>query len=282
MQDDRTTRLVHQIETACLWEAEAPKAGNVHPDASFDDLTHDDFVRSARITAFMLSRIETRGVSQSILDAVRAVRLQVGKNTNLGIVLLLAPLAAVRDQQSLCQTIPLVIDSLDIDDSRKIYEAINLAQPGGMSQVEDQDLATTPSKKTRQLMLLAQNRDLIARQYANNFHDVLGFGLERLAHWISISDGNRNRAIVGLHLDWMAHYPDSLIARKCGEAVAEQARSRAEAILKNDWPSSPRAQDQFAEFDRWLRADGNKRNPGTTADLVAASLFAGLREGIIS
>ena len=267
---------------ACLWEAEAPKAGNVHPDASFDDLTHDDFVRSARITAFMLSRIDTRGVSQAILDAVRAVQLQVGKNTNLGIVLLLAPLAAVRDQQSLCETIPPIIESLDIEDSRKIYEAINLAHPGGMSRVEDQDLSTAPSEKPRQVMQLAQNRDLIARQYANNFHDVLGFGLERLAHWISISDGNRNRAIVGLHLDWMAHYPDSLIARKCGEGVAEQARSHAEAVLKNGWPDLSCAQDQFTEFDRWLRADGNKRNPGTTADLVAASLFAGLREGIIS
>ena len=282
MQSDRTTTLIQQIEIACLWEAEAPKAGNVHPGASFDDLSHDDFVRSARITAFMLSRIDARGVSQSILDAVRAVQLQVGKNTNLGIVLLLAPLAAVKNQHSLCEELPAILDALNIEDSQRIYEAINLAHPGGMSHVDDQDLSTAPSQNVKQVMELAGQHDMIARQYASNFQDVLGFGLERLAHWWSVSDGNRNQAIVGLHLDWMAHYSDTLIQRKCGQEVAEESASRAAEILKSDWPNSQQSQEKFAEFDTWLRAEGNKRNPGTSADLVAACLFAGLREGLIS
>ena len=282
MQSEQTTTLIHQIETACLWEAEAPKAGNVHPDASFDNLTHNDFVRSARITAFMLSRIDARGVSQSILDAVRAVQLQVGKNTNLGIVLLLAPLTAVPNQQSLTETLPSIIDALDIEDTCRIYEAINLAHPGGMAQVENQDLSTAPTLTVKEVMQLAQQHDMIARQYANNFSDVLGFGLERLAHWWSVSDGNRNQAIVGFHLDWMAHYPDTLIQRKCGQDVAEKSASQAEEILQSDWPNSPQSQEKFTEFDTWLRAAGNKRNPGTSADLVAACLFVGLREKIIS
>ncbi len=282
MQSDRTTTLIQQIETACLWEAEAPKAGNVHPGASFDDLTHDDFVRSARITAFMLSRIDARHVSQSILDAVRAVQLQVGKNTNLGIVLLLAPLAAVQNQQSLSETLPSIIDALDTEDARRIFEAINLTKPGGMSQVQEQDLATDPTQNVKGVMQLAQQHDMIARQYANNFSDVLGFGLERLAHWWSVSDGNRNQAIVGLHLDWMAHYPDTLIQRKCGKKVAKEAASQAANILDSGWPNLPQSQEMFADFDAWLRAEGNKRNPGTSADLVAACLFAGLRKGMIS
>ncbi len=282
MQSEQTTTLIHQIETACLWEAEAPKAGNVHPDASFDNLTHNDFVRSARITAFMLSRINARGISQSILDAVRAVQLQVGKNTNLGIVLLLAPLTAVQNQQSLTETLPSIIDALDIEDAHRIYEAINLAHPGGMAQVENQDLSTAPTLTVKEVMQLAQQHDMIARQYANNFDDVLGFGLERLAHWWSVSDGNRKQAIVGLHLDWMAHYPDTLIQRKCGQDVAEKSASQAEEILQSDWPNSAQSQEKFTEFDTWLRAAGNKRNPGTSADLVTACLFVGLREKIIS
>jgi len=32
------------------------------------------------------------------------------------------------------------------------------------------------------------------------------------------------------------------------------------------------------EFDRLLRVNGNRLNPGTTADLVTASLFVGLAE----
>ncbi len=282
MQSERTTKLIHQIETACLWEAEAPKAGNVHPAASFDNLMHDDFVRSARITAFMLSRIDVRGVSQSILDAVRAVQLQVGKNTNLGIVLLLAPLAAVKNPLSFSEELPAILDTLNIEDSQRIYEAINLANPGGMSQVKQQDLSRTPSQSVKELMQLAENRDMIARQYANNFQDVLGFGLERLSHWWSACEGNRNQAIVGLHLDWMAHYPDTLIQRKCGQEVAEESACRAADLLNSGWPDAPQSQEKFAEFDLWLRTESNKRNPGTSADLVAASLFAGLQEKIIS
>ncbi len=282
MQSERTTKLIHQIEKACLWEAEAPKAGNVHPTASFSDLTYDDFVRSARITAFMLARIDVRGVSQSILDAVRAVQLQVGKNANLGIVLLLAPLAAVKNPLSVSEELPAILDTLNIEDSQRIYEAINLAHPGGMSQVKQQDLSTTASQPVKELMQLAENRDMIARQYANNFQDVLGFGLERLAHWWSVTKEERNQAIVGLHLDWMAHYPDTLIQRKCGQEVAEESACRAADLLNSGWPDAPQSQEKFAEFDLWLRAESNKRNPGTSADLVAASLFAGLQEKIIS
>ncbi len=282
MQSERSARLIQQIETACLWEAEAPKVGNVHPGASFDNLTYDDFVRSARITAFMLSRVDARGVSQSILDAVRALQLQVGKNTNLGIVLLLAPLAAVKNPDSLSEELPAILNALQIEDSVRIYEAINLARPGGMGQVENQDLSSTPSRPVKQLMQLAENRDMIARQYARNFEDVIDFGLERLAFWWNAFKQNRNRAIVALHLDWLAHYPDSLIQRKCGTQVAKEASSRAATILKCGWPESSQSEEKLTEFDRWLRAEGNRRNPGTSADLVAATLFAGLQKGIIS
>ncbi|TWT61844.1 triphosphoribosyl-dephospho-CoA synthase [Rubinisphaera italica] len=282
MTNDRTTQLIKWIETACLWEAEAPKAGNVHPQASFVDLTYNDFVRSARVTAFMLSRIDQRGISKSILDAVKTVKLQIGKNTNLGIVLLIAPLAAASQVGEIEHHITQFIDGLDVADSRLIFEAIRTAQPGGMGTTSEQDLSTEPTESVRQIMSLAADRDLIARQYSNNFADVLGFGRDRLKAWWERFPQDRNQAIVGLHLDWMATYPDSLIARKCGYEVAKESSIRAKQVLELNWPETAESCEEFAKLDDWLRDDGHQKNPGTSADLVAATLFAGLREGMIS
>jgi triphosphoribosyl-dephospho-CoA synthase len=93
---------------------------------------------------------------------------------------------------------------------------------------------------------------------------------------------NVETAIVQCHLEWMALFPDSLIARKRGLAEAEQARDMAERLIFGPaWYATPDGQRSFEEFDAWLRAEGHARNPGTTADLVTASLFVALREGII-
>src|SRR5438552_2117088 len=80
------------IRTACLLEATARKAGNVHPRASFADLAYDDFVASADVAAPALSRAREIGVGRAVFAAIEATRNCVGKNTNLGIVLLLSPL----------------------------------------------------------------------------------------------------------------------------------------------------------------------------------------------
>ena len=76
----------------------------------------------------------------------------------------------------------------------------------------------------------------------------------------------------------MARHPDTLIARKCGLAVAEEAARRARQVLDGGWPKPGAAWARLGELDAWLRADGHRRNPGATADLVAATLFVALRE----
>jgi triphosphoribosyl-dephospho-CoA synthase len=83
-----------------------------------------------------------------------------------------------------------------------------------------------------------------------------------------------------LHL--LANHPDSLIARKLGRAVAEEAARRARTVLGAGWPHEPAARTALADLDDWLRADDHRRNPGTTADLVTACLFVALREGIMT
>jgi triphosphoribosyl-dephospho-CoA synthase len=88
-------------------------------------------------------------------------------------------------------------------------------------------------------------------------------------------------AIVRLHLQFMASYPDSLIARKCGPETARKAAAGAARVLEGGWPEAG-TEALFTELDTWLREDGNRRNPGTSADLVAGCLFLALRAGIIA
>jgi triphosphoribosyl-dephospho-CoA synthase len=89
------------------------------------------------------------------------------------------------------------------------------------------------------------------------------------------------QTIVHVHLQTMHRHPDSLIARKCGQPAAVAAAARAGAVLASGPPESDEYQDALADLDFWLRSDGHRRNPGTTADLIAAGLFAALRDGII-
>jgi triphosphoribosyl-dephospho-CoA synthase len=127
-------------------------------------------------------------------------------------------------------------------------------------------------------MRLAADRDLVARQYTNDFADVFA----GTAAWIEegLSRGWRlEQAIVHSHLRQIANSPDSLIQRKCGPSVAKEASKVAAEILEAGLPGDSAYQQAAAKFDQWLRADGHRRNPGTSADLIAAGLFVLLREG---
>src|SRR5262249_33769937 len=143
-----------------------------------------------------------------------------------------------------------------------------------------QDVRDQPTKPLRQLMALAAGRDLIARQYANGFREVFDDGIGALRRgWErtqSVEGG-----IIWCHLHLMATFPDSLIARKRGRAEAEESAHHAKQVLAHDWPGSAAGRLAFRDLDAWLRAEGHGRNPGTTADLVTASLFVALRTGIM-
>lgn len=265
------------IQTACLLEASARKPGNVHPAASFADLIFSDFVTSAAVVAPILARSRELGVGAAIHAAAAETRQTVGRNTNLGMILLLAPLAAVPPAVSLKAGIGTVLAGLDETDAAHVYRAIRVANPGGMGRVDREDVSQEPTIPLVEAMRLAADRDLIALQYVTGFQLVLGSGLEYLAG-CSHFHVEWEQAIIGLQLTLLAQHPDSLIARKCGIDVARSASSRAGDVLAAGWPLTPAGADRLAEFDVWLRGDGHRRNPGTTADLVAACLFAALRE----
>jgi triphosphoribosyl-dephospho-CoA synthase len=269
--------LSQQITLACLWEVSAPKAGNVHRGADFDDLTFDQFLLSAVAVGPVLAQAGERGVGPVVLEAVRATRKLVGTNTNLGTLLLLAPLAAVRSGEPLEAGIPRVLGSLGPDDARAVYRAIREAQPGGLGEVEQMDVHQAPPEDLCAAMQLAAHRDLVARQYVNGFHEVLQVALPRL-----VAARQRGmklpEAIVLTQIQLLADFPDSLIARKCGPGVAEETALRAARVRDAGPAGSAEFLDALADFDFWLRSDGHRRNPGTTADLIAAALLAALRE----
>ena len=281
MSETASAWSVRQVaELACIIEATAPKAGNVHPGASFADMGWFDFVASAVAVAPVFDAAATRGIGATILAAVRRRCEVTPVNTNLGILLLLAPLAAVPRDMPLRAGLRDVLEGLTVADARDTYEAIRLAAPGGLGQADAQDVAGTPTETLLEVMRRAADRDLVARQYAATYADVFDAALPALR------DARQaglpiEAAVVGGHLHVLARIPDTLIVRKRGLPEAREASRRAAAVLTAGWPDAG-AQPAFDAFDAWLRADGNARNPGATADLVAAALFAGLREGIIT
>ncbi len=266
---------------ACVLEATAPKPGNVHRGADFDDMTYLDMVASAVAIAPAIEAAAAGGrLGPCLLDAVTATRRVTTANTNLGTLLLLTPLAMVERGQPLRSGVMRVLEALDAEDARLVYEAIRLAQPGGLGKVKEADVAGPAPTDLLAAMRLAADRDLVARQYVDGFEEVLSLVApwleEALSHSWPLAE-----AIVHVQLRLLHRFPDSLIARKCGPQAAAQASALANDVLLAGTPGDDAYERALLDLDFWLRADGHRRNPGTTADLIAAGLFACLRDGII-
>jgi triphosphoribosyl-dephospho-CoA synthase len=266
---------------ACLLEVNAPKPGNVHRSADFEDLQLADFLVSAMAIGPAMQDAPQMGVGQAVLAAVRATRELVQTNTNLGTVLLFAPLAVVPRNQPLADGIAEVLASLTSEDADAVYEAIRLAAPGGLGRAEKMDVSAKAPSDLLQAMKAASERDLVARQFANGFQEVLQCVVPELvegrtAGWLL------SESIVRTHVRMMAEFPDSLIARKCGDEVARESSDRAAQVLQAGGPGDADYLSALADLDFWLRSDHHRRNPGTTADLIAAGLFAALREELFT
>ncbi|WP_165063882.1 triphosphoribosyl-dephospho-CoA synthase [Paludisphaera rhizosphaerae] len=267
-------------QTACLLEVSARKPGNVHRDADFRDLDHLDFLLAASAIAAPLDRARSEGIGAAVLGAVKATRHLVATNANLGMILLLAPMAAVPAEEELAAGLPRVLAATTIDDARLVYEAIRLANPGGLGRSDDQDVADEPTVTLLDAMRIAADRDAIARQYSNGYQEILGEGLPTLRRHLG-AERPLETAIIGAYLELLSTYPDTLIARKLGRVAADEASARARSVLASGWPEGERSFAALQDLDDWLRSDGHRRNPGATADLTAAVLFAALRDGTI-
>ena len=277
-----STLTIGQCATlACLLEATAPKVGNVHRGADFHDLMFTDFAVAGVAIGPAMETAVANGVGRTVLSAVEATRGLVATNVNLGIAMLLAPLATVPRDQDLAPGVKQVLANLTADDSRLVYEAIRLAQPGGLGQVKEMDVADQPPANVLDAMQAAAERDLIARQYVTDFELVLNVALPGIMRGRS-RGWSLTTSILHIHLELLASHFDSLIVRKCGEETAKRVAAIAQMVLDAGEPDDDNYQAAMTDFDFWLRSDGNRRNPGTTADLIAAALFAGLRDGRIA
>jgi len=260
---------------ACRAELDALKPGNVHVHASGHGMEVAQFEAAAEAAAPFIAAHQLK-VGERILRALEASLAAAGCNTNLGILLLTAPLAAAAqmdsDALSLRARLQAVLAALDSSDADAVFAAIRLANPGGLGAAPDQDVAAPPTVGLLAAMALAADRDRIARAYVSGFEEIFAFGLPTLAS-VQCNTTDPSLAVTTLHMAYLAQYPDSHIARKYGNDVAEGVRAEAEAMRPLWWPAAK--QGTFGDllgFDADLKSRGI--NPGTTADFVVATLFA--------
>jgi triphosphoribosyl-dephospho-CoA synthase len=266
-------------QLACVLEASAEKPGNITPRHDFADTSYEDMLRSAIALGPELGRAGERRVGDTVLAAVRATRRVAGANTNLGIALLLAPLArAALLGGTLRERVEEVLCALTLDDARAAYAAIRAAEAGGLDEPVEHDVRAAPTVALRDAMASAAERDSIAAEYATGYAVTFELGLPALAR--ALDDGLRPRAAtVELYLGLLAAIPDTLVARKRGRRTAERVSAGAARVLAAGGVRSDAGRRGMVAFDAALRRDGNALNPGTTADLVTAVLFVALLEG---
>jgi triphosphoribosyl-dephospho-CoA synthase len=271
---------------ACWLDVAVRKPGNVSRASPGHGMQAQQFIDSARVAAAPLFEPGAR-VGVRIEAAMAATWAAAGCNTNLGILLLCAPVAAAVERDgallstaALRAALEAVLADLDLDDARAAYRAIALANPGGLGRAGAEDVHATPSLGLRAAMALAAGRDSIARQYACGFAELFETAQPLLAQGIRITPGAEYgepdaltvAAVQRTYLAFLSRMPDSHIVRKHGEAVAHNVMNAAQA-----WRHAPDpgADPAFAAWDDSLKAQ--RINPGTSADLtVAALLLAGV------
>jgi triphosphoribosyl-dephospho-CoA synthase len=265
------------FEAACLAELDALKPGNVHRYGEGHGMSVAEFETSARVAAPYLAESES-SVGLRIRRAIEATANAVGQNTNLGIVLLCAPLASAALASGggdLRERLSHVLNSLTVGDAKETYAAIRLAKAGGLGTVEKHDLGSEPEVTLLEAMREAEMRDRIAWNYTHEFADIFVTGMPRLIQGRA-QYGGHGWAVTDLYLSLLATIPDTLIARKSGVNVATQVTENAHKTLKAfvEADTAEARVGTLLTFDTALKARG--LNPGTTADLTVATLFASM------
>jgi triphosphoribosyl-dephospho-CoA synthase len=266
-------------QLACLLEVSAPKPGNVSPGRHFHDTRFEDFLASAVAIGPALAGAGGRPLGATIRAAVEATARWTRSNTNLGIVLLLAPLAraAAESGGDLRSRLAAVLEETTVEDAADAYAAIRRARPGGLGAASAEDVSTAPTVTLREAMALAADRDAVAREYTTGFRLTFEVGAPALAE--ARQRGlNWSDATVECFLALLAAEPDTHVARKLGRPEAERISERARDVVASGGTGSVVGRAELAAFDQELRDLRNSRNPGTTADLTCAALFVVILE----
>jgi triphosphoribosyl-dephospho-CoA synthase len=264
------------FRNACRLDVAAFKPGNVSIASSGHGMRAEDFIVSAEAAAPVLCA-RALSVGQRIVRAIEATRRAVSCNTNLGIVLLSAPLvhaaltpSSIAELRSRLQS---VLAGLTIGDAEQAYRAIRLASPGGLGRAERHDVAADPQVTLLDAMGEATARDRIASQYASGYEDVFDVGIVAARRALAL-EAQPERAVVYIYFTFLARFPDSHIIRKWGEPAANAVHSEANQWLERWWDArgTVHAQAVLEEADARLKSQGI--NPGTSADLTVATWLA--------
>lgn len=274
-------RIAAAAQLACVLEASAEKPGNITPSHDFHDTSYEDMLRAAIAVGPVLASAGERGVGETVLAAVQASRCAAPTNTNLGIALLIAPLAkAALDGGALRERLRATLRALDVADARAVYAAIRLAGAGGLRERVEHDVRSEPTVGLREAMASAAGRDSIASEYTSDYALTFEIGVPALA--AALGDGLAVReAIVELHLRLLDAEPDTLIARKRGAEAAARVAARARDVRAAGGVRTAAGRRALRSFDASLREPGNALNPGTTADVVTAAVFVAVLEGML-
>lgn len=269
-------QLSKAYRSACMAELQALKPGNVHVFADGHGMTIHDFIQSADATADVITRSDL-SLGERVLYAVEANHKMVGQNTNLGMLLLCAPLihSAIYIDATTAFDVGLArtLAELTTQDAQLVAKAIILANPAGLGRVGRYDVHETPQVTLLEMMQVAKNNDRIAWQYANDFEDVLGFGVDRYHKAISKWQ-NAAWATTALYLGFLSKLADTHVIRKHGYAVADEILNEALEMDLLHWHAdNPKlVQKRLLDWDTSLKMRGI--NPGTSADLTVATLLA--------
>lgn len=273
-------QLILAYKQACDIDVQAFKPGNVSVYNDGHDMTVGDFTVSAEVSAYPITNSDY-SLGEKIYYAVKATREAVGCNTNLGIILLCAPLieAAYQQQkgQSLRNASKKVLENTSVEDAEWVFKAITLAAPGGLGESKEQDVNDAPAVSLVQAMKIASQKDRIAMQLITNYKDIYDFSILRYNSEL-VRFGKQEWAAVSVFAGLLRKYPDSHIERKYGTKysgwVLEQIIPVDDALLNTDEPEQ--LIPMLHEVDRRFKAESI--NPGTTADLTVATVLVYLME----
>ncbi len=275
--------LIEAYQRACEIELQAFKPGNVSVYSPAHDMTVEDFIRSAAVSADSVSN-PAYSLGEKIYYAVKATREAVGCNTNLGIVLLAAPLMQAYWQrqtgQSLRDSLINVLENTTLQDAEWAFKAISLAAPGGLGKSEQQDVNQAPEVTLLEAMQIASPKDRIALQYSNGFKDIFDFAVLQYNHRFILS-GDCNWSVLSVFAELLAKFPDSHIERKFGSQYSQWIATEMLALC--DALNNAQTLDELMPMlHRIDQAFKTKRiNPGTTADLTVATLLVVFLEKLI-
>ena len=267
---------------ACEIDVKAFKPGNVSVYNEGHDMTVDDFIISAQVSATPITN-SNLSLGEKIYYAVKATRKAVGCNTNLGIILLCAPLIQAAQQQTSEQTLSdalhQVLDNTTVDDAEWVFNAITLAAPGGLGESDNQDVSEKAAVTLTQAMKIAADKDRIALQYITNYKDIFDFAVLRYNSSLVRFD-DQLWAAVSVFTGLLSRFPDSHIERKYGKKhtgwVLEQITTVDDALLNSDRPEQ--LLPMLHEVDSAFKS--KSINPGTTADLTVATVLISLMEAL--